>query len=961
MSGSEHIHQEISGQASIHGPAVQARDIGELHIHYDGGGRGWARTQSSRLLGEVTDPFDLEVHHSIDPPAGSGSPSLPVYVPRAHDRVLGEVVAQAAEGASRIAVLVGGSSTGKTRACWEALAALRRRDEPWRLWHPIDPTRPQAALAELPDITPHTVVWLNEAQYYLAPDTVGEQVAAGLRNLLRDPGRRPVLVLATLWPEHWVTLTGRTGPDPHAHARELLVGGKISVPDAFTSPDLAALADRSVRDARLAEAAEQAADGEITQYLAGVPVLLDRYQEAPPATRAVIRAAMDARRLGAGPHLPWALLEEAAPGYLTRSQWDRTGDGWQDRARDYVTQPCNGVPAILLPVKADRRNQRGSGTPTPDSAAGSGTGAEHGGLYLLADYLDQQGRRPRADLIPPIDFWTAAAAHAHHADLRALGNAARARGLYRDAAQLHQHATAHGDPFAPGTLVRHLYALHPGDPRPARYAVTHVPVDDPRAVADLLNALRTAESDEVAALLAHDPAGRAPLDDPYGVAGLLEELCHATLSAPSRARNQRAALLARDPARHVSVDNPLGVSHLLHWLRYVGAREQQAVLSERAAAHVLDTAQDADELLDWVRAIGALELGWLRAIDAHHTAFAVLARAVERVALDDPGAVGALLELLQELKADDQVAALVARGPAGHVPLDQPSAVAQVLRRLSAVDARDQVLSLAERAARHVPLDDPGAVGTLIIWLSMVGAGDPLATLLARMPTAQAPTNDTSVPGSLLSTLRRVGAYEHAAALLARDPAAHVRTNDPGRLADFLHHLRDAGAHDQVSTLLARDPAAHVTLDDPYGVTSLLDALRAAGARDQVARLLARSPAAHASLDDPYHVGRLLGGLRRAGADDQVRVLLARDPAARIALDRPGVFLDLLLEELEQAGERVRGDAGAQLAALAERLPAVGKFGAFLQIGERAERYSFGREPDGSPAAPWGWDDLTPR
>ena len=121
------------------------------------------------------------------------------------------MVTAAAQGRSQIAVLVGGSSTGKTRACWEALDLLRDQPGPWRLWHPIDPTRPDAALRDLPGIGPRTVVWLNEAQFYLDPAEagLGERVAAGLRELLRDPGRAPVLVLATLWPQFWDTLTAR--------------------------------------------------------------------------------------------------------------------------------------------------------------------------------------------------------------------------------------------------------------------------------------------------------------------------------------------------------------------------------------------------------------------------------------------------------------------------------------------------------------------------------------------------------------------------------------------------------------------------------------------------------------------------------------------------------------------------------------------------------------------------------
>ncbi|WP_406739553.1 hypothetical protein [Streptomyces sp. NBC_00853] len=65
---------------------------------------------------------------------------------------------------------------------------------------------------------------MNEAQHYLGPDPLGEQVAAGLRSLLHDPARAPVLVLATLWPEHWDSLTTRSAPDRHAHAREFGLG-----------------------------------------------------------------------------------------------------------------------------------------------------------------------------------------------------------------------------------------------------------------------------------------------------------------------------------------------------------------------------------------------------------------------------------------------------------------------------------------------------------------------------------------------------------------------------------------------------------------------------------------------------------------------------------------------------------------------------------------------------------------
>jgi transcriptional regulator with XRE-family HTH domain len=117
-------------------------------------------------LADVTDPFALEVHRPVEPDIPQrGLAPLPAYVPRDHDTELEQVVTAAAQGGSRIAVLVGGSSTGKTRACWEVLGLLRDRKPQWRLWHPIDPSRPESALRELPLIGPRTVVWLNEAQF----------------------------------------------------------------------------------------------------------------------------------------------------------------------------------------------------------------------------------------------------------------------------------------------------------------------------------------------------------------------------------------------------------------------------------------------------------------------------------------------------------------------------------------------------------------------------------------------------------------------------------------------------------------------------------------------------------------------------------------------------------------------------------------------------------------------------
>lgn len=71
------------------------------------------------------------------------------------------------------------------------------------------------------------------------------------------------------------------------------------------------------------------------------------------------------------------------------------------KALHYVTQPCNGIPGILTPVKTGTpRNQRTSAPTGP--TVGHHARAGQGPLYRLADYLDQHGRHHRAETIPPL-------------------------------------------------------------------------------------------------------------------------------------------------------------------------------------------------------------------------------------------------------------------------------------------------------------------------------------------------------------------------------------------------------------------------------------------------------------------------------------------------------------------------------------------------------------------------------
>jgi hypothetical protein len=72
-------------------------------------------------IGLVHNAFALEVHRAIQVQGSANLPGLPRYLERDHDQELRRRIHEAVEGASTLVALVGGSSTGKTRACWEAI------------------------------------------------------------------------------------------------------------------------------------------------------------------------------------------------------------------------------------------------------------------------------------------------------------------------------------------------------------------------------------------------------------------------------------------------------------------------------------------------------------------------------------------------------------------------------------------------------------------------------------------------------------------------------------------------------------------------------------------------------------------------------------------------------------------------------------------------------------------------
>ncbi|MFF8996236.1 tetratricopeptide repeat protein [Streptomyces sp. NPDC014983] len=394
--------------------------------------------------------YQLNVHAAVPwnpPPHSADVFVLPTFVRRPHDdelrRRLGAIKTG---GRAELVVVRGGSCVGKTRAAYEA---VRECLADWQLLYPK--SAQSLVLAHQAGLlADHTVLWLDNAhQLFFEPE--GEQAAAAVRRLLENG--RPSAVIATMWPEEYRLLTDhpapvtnddeqRTRPDPHRHTRDLLrASPPITIPDAFTEPEMAELRRLARLDPTLRVAFDSiAAPNEVTQTLAAGPELLDRWANATnPYGRAVLTAAIDARRLGMRSVLPAGFLRAAAPVYLSDQARTKCPEDWFDQAVAYGLEEVRAVASALRLV------------PRP-----GGMGAQPG-VFDLADYLEEHAPWQRRGEVPAAPFWESALAHpGSGADLDRMGTQAFSKSRYRLAERLYLRAVELGCAPAVESLC-HLY------------------------------------------------------------------------------------------------------------------------------------------------------------------------------------------------------------------------------------------------------------------------------------------------------------------------------------------------------------------------------------------------------------------------------------------------------------------------------------------------------------------------
>ncbi|AQZ63733.1 unnamed protein product [[Actinomadura] parvosata subsp. kistnae] len=350
--------------------------------------------RDDRLRVDEAGPRELGIHSAITVPGSTDG--LPTYVQRDFDFDLRTALSANGPDRGAFVVMVGASSTGKTRSLYEAVNDL------FPDWSLVQPSE-AAELLELKSHRPRrTVFWLDELQHYLGgrPPLTFECV----RTLLRHGN----VVVGTLWPDQYAHWTSA----PQGSRRLMRDACTISVPDSLSTAELNEASGIAERDSRI-RVALHTRDTGLTQALAGGPALVMCWEQpATPYAKAIITVAADGHRLGVHAPLSTELLTDAMFGYLKPAQRVRPAEMWLAEALPHATGPLPGAVAALSPVDG-------------------GVAGTLGG-YTIADYLAQHLRRVRRTACVPHEAWRAFIRHLHRpADLRRLADAATARLRYR--------------------------------------------------------------------------------------------------------------------------------------------------------------------------------------------------------------------------------------------------------------------------------------------------------------------------------------------------------------------------------------------------------------------------------------------------------------------------------------------------------------------------------------------------
>jgi hypothetical protein len=198
------------------------------------------------------------------------------------------------------------------------------------------------------------------------------------------------------------------------------------VPEVFSPAEQRRAEDLAGSDPRIRTALDTP-DAGFTQVMAAGPELVRWWEQSPDKDcygKAVITAALDARRVDTRTPATREFLQAAAPAYLTPKQRATAPEDWLHHALTYATTPLHGATATLCPVDA---------------------GMGHVAGYQTADYLHQHSRRVRRTIHLPDTAWQALVNHHHPDDTLRLAHSADQRGRDLEAETFYQTSADNGD------------------------------------------------------------------------------------------------------------------------------------------------------------------------------------------------------------------------------------------------------------------------------------------------------------------------------------------------------------------------------------------------------------------------------------------------------------------------------------------------------------------------------------
>ncbi|MEU1798234.1 tetratricopeptide repeat protein [Streptomyces californicus] len=274
------------------------------------------------------------------------------YVPRDQDHLIRTRLRRAADTGGLVLV-VGDSTAGKTRACFEALQAEL---PDYRVLAPTAGSDLVAAIEVIARSATRCAVWLDDLELYLGPQ--------GLEpGLVAEFVRQRIPVLATMRHQQFevfATLgdiqgmgTERVGSVPTG-ARVLRQLEVVDLDRIWTSSELERAGEAD--DDRIADALAHHGPYGLAEYLAAGPALLQEWHRAArpgghPRAAALIAAAVDLARTGLAPPYTRSLLTEAHEPYLTAAGGPLLRPESLDTAMTWASRRRHGATSMLTPTE----------------------------------------------------------------------------------------------------------------------------------------------------------------------------------------------------------------------------------------------------------------------------------------------------------------------------------------------------------------------------------------------------------------------------------------------------------------------------------------------------------------------------------------------------------------------------------------------------------------------------------